>query len=392
MPSIMKILFAIFLGRAFALSGTDNNPIVLDFEGDDDEDDDGLPISLDGDDEEAIYVDEREDIPQAMTTSKEDKMKVQVTTCHAHTNEGVKCDSKQKHLIGHSTDEGLRFFCGQHLKMWKDGTLKGMISLPVTSTITVEDIMRRAGAVRPSEMSVKAQGGAITTAYLDKEADAIAGQHDDHLAAALASHQNSEGLTIVNVIGHRPVKLPGGYNEADPRQKALKREVLEAVMFLEPDGIVSGCALGPDQWGMRIGVAKNIPFVGIMPFKGFYAPWPDFSKQRLIELLNGTSADLLHHLVDERELEGHKLFFERKEDGNSVPCGIVHVSPPGYTVPKMYRRNEVCNDVANVTVAVINEAEWEAANGEANIVGGTAGSVRYALSQGHTVIPVHPHQ
>lgn len=98
--------------------------------------------------------------------------------------------------------------------------------------------------------------------------------------------------------------------------------------FLEqaPEGelfLISGCALGIDQWWMEVGLWLGLPVIAAVPFEGFQAKWPVASQQKLDKLL----------------AECHD---------------IVYVCDPGYAAEKLQRRNEWMVNHCDTLVAYWN--------------------------------------
>lgn len=92
-------------------------------------------------------------------------------------------------------------------------------------------------------------------------------------------------MVRVAVTGHRPDKL-GGYT-AYESHKAIRRHMRD---FLEqaPDGelvLLSGGALGIDQFWIEVGLYLELPVIAILPFKGYDSKWPIASQQKYKELL-----------------------------------------------------------------------------------------------------------
>lgn len=93
-------------------------------------------------------------------------------------------------------------------------------------------------------------------------------------------------MVWIAVTGHRPDKL-GGYNAHDDH-RAIRRHMRD---FLSeaPDGelvLVSGGALGIDQFWIEVGLHLELPVVVALPFKGYNDKWPAASRQKYEELLD----------------------------------------------------------------------------------------------------------
>jgi len=146
-------------------------------------------------------------------------------------------------------------------------------------------------------------------------------------------------MVKIAVTGHRPDKL-GGYN-ATENFKAIRRHMRN---FLEqaPDGeleLISGGALGIDQFWMEVGLHLDLPVVAALPFRGYNDRWPLFSRQKYEKLLD--------------------------------KCREVHyVCEPGYDPSKLQIRNVWMVDKCDTLVAYYNGSP-----------GGTQNCVEYAISK-----------
>lgn len=89
---------------------------------------------------------------------------------------------------------------------------------------------------------------------------------------------------IVAVTGHRPPKL-GGYYIPNAVYDAVRAGLLRKFHELQPTVVLTGMALGTDQWAAEICYANGIPFDAIVPFHGFENTWPDASKAQYHRLL-----------------------------------------------------------------------------------------------------------
>lgn len=181
---------------------------------------------------------------------------------------------------------------------------------------------------------------------------------------------------IVAFTGHRPSKLGGyGPSPTQDRVRAAIRDVLENVGYhtcdcgksfwgrmsdLCPCGemrcgvvsyateVISGMALGVDQWAAEICVELGIPFTAAVPCDGQEARWPSQSQDHYYELLH-------------------------KAQHVQVIC------PGSYEVWKLQRRNEWMVNNCEVLVAV-----WDGS------AGGTKNCVDYARRIGCDVWRVDP--
>jgi uncharacterized phage-like protein YoqJ len=88
---------------------------------------------------------------------------------------------------------------------------------------------------------------------------------------------------IIAFTGHRPDKL-GGYKLPNPTYIKVCREIDSLLRELRPDNIITGMALGIDQWAASVAHKLGIPFVAAIPFEGQEKAWP-LKSQRTYRLL-----------------------------------------------------------------------------------------------------------
>jgi uncharacterized phage-like protein YoqJ len=152
------------------------------------------------------------------------------------------------------------------------------------------------------------------------------------------------------VTGHRPTKL-GGYH-SNPTQlwvrSALRETLIEAKNAYPDLEVISGMALGVDQWWAELAVELDIPFHAYVPFKGQEGRWPNESKAKYSNLL------------------------EQAKTVNVVCDG-------SYAVWKMQKRNEAMVDDATACVAVWDET-----------TGGTGNCVNYINKVNKPLYHINP--
>jgi uncharacterized phage-like protein YoqJ len=154
---------------------------------------------------------------------------------------------------------------------------------------------------------------------------------------------------IVAFTGHRPNKL-GGYSIPNDISTHVCRVIEHTLRELRPKRIISGMALGVDQWAANIAYANGIPFVAAVPFEGQELAWPEPSQRDYRKLL-------------EKATE------------------VVLVSRGGYSPYKMQVRNEWMVDHCDKLIAV-----WDGSPG------GTANCVRYAQAKNKDIIRINPNE
>lgn len=152
--------------------------------------------------------------------------------------------------------------------------------------------------------------------------------------------------------GHRPKKLPWGYNEADVRCVALKAALEREIRLLIQEGVtdfLSGMAEGVDLLAAEIVLHLRSEYSSVklhclLPYKGQEAEWPAASQARY------------HAILAEAD-------------------SIIYVS-------RIFRKNGMLE--RNHFLAAHSDVLLAVYNGEYR--GGTAATIRYAQKLGHSVI------
>lgn len=147
---------------------------------------------------------------------------------------------------------------------------------------------------------------------------------------------------ILAVTGHRPDKL-GGYDVPNPTYMAVCEEIDRTLMEVTPDVVLTGMALGVDQWTAEICIDNDIPFVAAVPFEGQDGKWPKSSR------------DQYHKILE----KAHQ---------------IVLVTKGGYAPHKMHIRNEWLIKNSDLLMAVWNGTS-----------GGTGACIEKAQSLNHPI-------
>jgi uncharacterized phage-like protein YoqJ len=148
---------------------------------------------------------------------------------------------------------------------------------------------------------------------------------------------------ILAVTGHRPDKL-GGWKIPNPTFEEIYKRLDKKLMELRPTKVITGMALGVDQWVAAICAENDIPFIAAVPFPGQEQVWPP------------TSQDIYHQLLSRAE-------------------EIHVVSPPPYEPKKMMIRNAWMVTRCDALLAVWNGTQ-----------GGTARCIEVAQNRGKKVI------
>jgi uncharacterized phage-like protein YoqJ len=152
---------------------------------------------------------------------------------------------------------------------------------------------------------------------------------------------------IVAFTGHRPDKL-GGYKLPNDVYLKVCREIDKALKELKPEKVITGMALGVDQWAAMIAYKLHIPFLAAIPFENQESKWPEES-QKTYRLL--------------RKLATKEVI----------------VSPGSYTAEKMQIRNKWMVDHCDQLIAI-----WDGSKG------GTGNCVDYAKSINKTIYHINP--
>jgi len=153
---------------------------------------------------------------------------------------------------------------------------------------------------------------------------------------------------IVSFTGHRPPKL-GGYKLPNPTYLHICQQIEKTLTELKPEKVLSGMALGVDQWAADIAYKLGIPFLAAVPFEGQEKEWPE-------------SARKAYHLLLSKAAER------------------VVVCEGEYASYKMQIRNEYLVNNSDILIAVYNGDK----------TGGTANCVKYAKSTGKEIVYIDP--
>jgi uncharacterized phage-like protein YoqJ len=126
------------------------------------------------------------------------------------------------------------------------------------------------------------------------------------------------------------------------------REIDKALKELKPEKVITGMALGVDQWAAMIAYKLGIPFLAAIPFENQESKWPEKS-QKTYRLLRKLAAE------------------------------EVIVSEGGYSIDKMQTRNVWMVDNSDKLIAV-----WDGTKG------GTGNCVEYAKSANKDIYYINP--
>lgn len=152
---------------------------------------------------------------------------------------------------------------------------------------------------------------------------------------------------IVSFTGHRPDKL-GGYIIPNPTYIHICQQIEKTLLEFKPEKVISGMALGIDQWAAFIATKLGIPFIAAVPFEGQEKAWPQHS-QSIYNKLLGKAAEK------------------------------VVVCDGGYSAHKMQLRNEWMVNNCDTLIAI-----WD------KTPGGTGNCVNYAQSIKKNIVFINP--
>lgn len=146
-------------------------------------------------------------------------------------------------------------------------------------------------------------------------------------------------VSVIGVTGHRPEKL--GMSGLDLPSNPIFRYVMiktkDILDEIKPSKVITGMALGYDQWVAQACIYLGIPFVAYVPCDGQEAKWPAKAQEYYNSLL--------------KQAESVKV-----------------LSPGPYTVKSMHIRNQAIVDNCDILVACYNSTP-----------GGTESCLRYAI-------------
>lgn len=151
--------------------------------------------------------------------------------------------------------------------------------------------------------------------------------------------------------GHRPAKLPWGYNENDPMCIEFKRKLYSVVEAVCESGVthfICGMALGCDMYCAEAVIALRKRRVGItleaaVPYDGQDERWPAESRKRYRDIL--------------------------------MECDAVHLVSDRYTPTCMMDRNRYMVDKSSILIACYDGKS-----------GGTWNTIKYAMDRDLEII------
>ena len=132
---------------------------------------------------------------------------------------------------------------------------------------------------------------------------------------------------IVAFTAHRPNKL-GGYNLPNPTYIYVCQQIEKILKELNPEKVISGMALGGDQWAANIAIKFNIPFIAAIPFEGQEKAWPEASQKTYHRLLSKAAKKVI---VCEGEYARNKMQVRNEwmVNNSDILIGIWDGTPGG---------------------------------------------------------------
>jgi uncharacterized phage-like protein YoqJ len=93
---------------------------------------------------------------------------------------------------------------------------------------------------------------------------------------------------ILGITGHRPKKLYG-YDDSHPGNLFVINAMGDFFKKHEPNKVVTGMALGADQWAAQWCINLDIPFIAAVPTENQDKMWPEESQKKYQWLLTKAS-------------------------------------------------------------------------------------------------------
>ena len=158
-------------------------------------------------------------------------------------------------------------------------------------------------------------------------------------------------MSVLGITGHRPGKL-GGYNDKTNKSSQIKYMLKKCFLQSNPACVVSGMALGVDQWAAEVALEMGIKVIALIPCLAQDSKWPPSSRTKYLELL------------------------QQIEAAGGV---IEYITKEPYSQGCMTLRNQRIVDYATHMLAIWDKS-W----------GGTGSCVRLAKKAGRPITIIHP--
>lgn len=152
---------------------------------------------------------------------------------------------------------------------------------------------------------------------------------------------------IIAGTGHRKI---GGYQLPNPIYNKVCQETEKILLELKPDKVISGMAIGYDQWLANIAIKLNIPLTCALPHINQEKIWPEKSQKIYHNILAKASEKII-------------------------------ISDGEYAAWKMQKRNEYLCDNCDILIAVFDQNTQN---------GGTYNCLQYAKKINKEIIYIDP--
>lgn len=174
----------------------------------------------------------------------------------------------------------------------------------------------------------------------------------------------------VAITGHRPQHLPCGFHDNHPVRQYIEWAIGEHLKQCEkrscekgsgtPPTLITGMALGVDQWAAEVCIRLGYPFVAFIPCTGQESRWSPPQQRRYTHLLN-QAADV-HYVHAGPYYDGCMTKRNEAMVMQLAPCDLLWPNPNDHVL-----------------------AIWTGKQ-----TGGTAHCVRYARSKNRHVVVIDP--
>jgi uncharacterized phage-like protein YoqJ len=154
---------------------------------------------------------------------------------------------------------------------------------------------------------------------------------------------SEEKTMVMGVTGHRPPRI--GFSHQDRKGEKLLLDFACAVIErYNPDGLISGMALGTDTAFADAALLLNVPLICALPFEGQEKQWAQEKQDKYMQILE-------------------------------LATKVVFVSKGGYNPHKLHDRNHWIVDHCNVLISL-----WDGVPS-----GGTYQCLLYAKRKGKAI-------
>jgi uncharacterized phage-like protein YoqJ len=164
--------------------------------------------------------------------------------------------------------------------------------------------------------------------------------------------KETKQVKSIMITGHRPNKLPGGYNMESAPNKLLEESLYKILCKAQPTSVITGMAIGVDQIFLKAAIRykeidPRVNIIAAVPCKGQESLWPQESQKIYHELLSH--------------------------------CNTVKILSDAYTLECMKARNKWMVEHCTSAIAVYDGSS-----------GGTQHAVNQLCTAKKTVLVIHP--